>query len=130
MALLAARTPRSSAGRAADFDSAARGFDPHRGDHFGGRKYPAPKLFNTLRTHFKFVLARFIPVRRFAGRADPRLTDRAFTRLPLVGTAITFIPFSLERDHAHAFILLDNNILSRCILYLTNIYLSSNIFLR
>ena len=49
---------------------------------------------------------------------------------PLVGTAITFIAFSFERDHAHVTNILDNNILSRFIFLLTNIYLSSNIFLR
>jgi hypothetical protein len=101
MALLAARTPRSSDGRAADFESAARGFDPHRGDHFDGRMWTAVELFNNLGTRFEPVLARFIPIRRLARRTDSWLTLGAFAGYPFVRTAITFIPFLPEGDQSH-----------------------------
>jgi hypothetical protein len=85
----------------------------------------------SLLPRFELVFARLIPVRRLAGRANPRFADCTFSRHPLVGATITFIPLLLERDHAHVINAIpDNNILSRSILCLTNIYLSSNIFLR
>jgi hypothetical protein len=43
---------------------------------------------------------------------------------------IAFITFFLECNQCHGPNIPDNNILSRCVLCLTNIYLSSNIFLR
>ena len=49
----------------------------------------------------ELVFTRLIPVRRLAGWAYSRFADRALSRLPFMGTAITFIPFSFERDHAH-----------------------------
>ena len=89
------------------------------------------ELFERTLSRFEFVLARLIPVRRFTGGADPRLADCALSRLPFMEAAITFITLFLERDHAHDVKHIpDNNILSRCILCLTDIYLSSNIFLR
>src|ERR1039458_8859134 len=98
----------------------------------GSTPFLSAKLFErTLLPRLKFVLSRLIPVRRFARGAYSRLADCGFSGHPFVGAPITFIPFLLERDHAHdSKDIPDNNILSRCILCLTNIYLSSNIFLR
>lgn len=86
------------------------------------------KLFERS-ARFKFVLARFVPVRRFARWADSRLADCSLSRLPFMGATITFIPFSLERDHAHVDKILENNILSSRF-SLTYIYLISNILFR
>src|SRR5208282_1173703 len=77
-------------------------------------------------SRFEFIFARPVPVRRLARWTDFRFANGTLSRLPLVGTAITFISFSFERDHAHRVILLDNNILSRYTFLLTNIYLYSN----
>ena len=89
-----------------------------------------PNCFERTLTRFELVFALLIPVRRFTGRANSRLADSALARFPFMGTTITFITFSFERDHAHAANILDNNILSRFTFPLTNIYLFSNIFLR
>lgn len=120
MSLLAARPPRSSEGRAADFESAARGFDPHRGDQF-----------RVSLSGLEFVLSRPVPVRGFTCRTYFRLPLCALARLPFVVAAIALIPAFLDCNHCHnAKHISDNNILSRYILRLTDIYLSSNIFLR
>src|ERR1700686_3501784 len=43
---------------------------------------------------FELVFSRTVPIWRLASGAHSRLAHGAFTRFPLVGTAITFIPFS------------------------------------
>jgi hypothetical protein len=91
------------------------------------------KLFERSGPRFEPVFSRLIPIRRFARRANPRFADCAFARHPLVGAPITFIPFLLERNHAHTRNnILVSNIFSRkfFLFPLTNIYLTSNIFLR
>jgi hypothetical protein len=60
------------------------------------------------------ILARLVPVRTFALGADSRLSLRTLARHPLMGATITFIPFLLDRDHAHELNnILISNILSR-----------------
>ena len=58
------------------------------------------------------ILARLVPVRTPALGADSRFSLRILGRHPLMGATITFIPFFLDRDHAHE----RNNILAgnRC----------------
>ena len=68
----------------------------------GSTPNPSAKLFERSELPgLKFVLARFIPIWRFALGTNPRLADRVFSRLPLVEAAVTFITFFPERDHAH-----------------------------
>lgn len=61
----------------------------------------SPNFLKNELSRLEVVFARFIPVRRLALGANPRFADRAFSGHPFMGAPITFIPFLLERDHAH-----------------------------
>jgi len=97
----------------------------------GSTPNPSAKLFERSLPRFEFVLALFVPVRAFAKWANSRFPCGALARHPFVLAPVTFIAFLFDGDQCHKTEdILDNNILSRYTLVLTNIYLSSNIFLR
>lgn len=98
----------------------------------GSTPNPLAKLFERSRLPcFKFILSRLIPVGRFTGGAHFRFPFRALARHPFVLASAAPVALLLDGNRRHdAKDISDNNILSRYILCLTDIYLSSNIFLR
>src|ERR1700722_2960878 len=66
----------------------------------GSTPFLSAKLFERS-VRFELVFARFIPIRRMARRANPRLPNRTFARHPFVLAPIAFIPFLLNGDHCH-----------------------------
>src|SRR3974390_901302 len=67
----------------------------------GSNPFLSAKLFERSGTRFEFVLARFVPVRRFTLWANPRFTVRALAWHPFVLATVTTIPFLPDGDQSH-----------------------------
>lgn len=76
----------------------------------GSNPTSSAKLFNNaLLYRFSLIFARFVPIRRFALRANSGFADGIKARDPFVLAAATFVSFLFDRDHAHEW----NNILDK-----------------
>ena len=80
----------------------------------GSTPCPSAKLFDLVNLYpFSLVFARFVPIRRFALRANSGFAFGADPGNPLMGATATFVALLLDRNERHASNIPDNDILSR-----------------